>query len=391
VGTELAIVEPAARPWPMSNAEERRPGTSSGRRRILLVIGQLGWGGSERQMTELATRLCRTDEVEVVCTSSAIDPYGPRLEQAGIRVHRPAGDGRLAKLGRLVWLVTTLRRVRCDVVVFFSIRNLVALAATTVLRVPRISTERSYGIWKSRAYVLMDRLLYRRCCLVVCNSEAARAHVVGGAPEVAPRTRVVYNGIELEPLVPSDIADAEVVRFCLVAGLRPWKNHRLLVEAAVRLEARGVPFEVVLVGDGPCRETVEHQIREHGLQDRFVLMGWQQDPLPVIRSCHVNLNVSTFESLSNAVIEGMMTGRASIVTDVGGNPELIRDRVRGLVVPSGDPEALAQAMESLATDPGTAVRLGLEARHWVEEHLAMDRMVEGMSRCIDEALGRLVP
>jgi glycosyltransferase involved in cell wall biosynthesis len=197
---------------------------------------------------------------------------------------------------------------------------------------------------------------------------------------------VVPNGIELRPLVENDLLTSERARFCLVAGFRPWKNHAMLVEACDVLVRKGVELEVVLVGDGPGRAAIEQEILQRGLERHVRFTGWLRDPLPTISGCHVNMNLSTHESSPNAVLEGMMLGRPSIVTDVGGNKELIEHGVNGLVVPSGDVGALVSAMEHLIRNRRLAVDLGLAARDLVAERFSIDAMVLGMDRCIAEVL-----
>lgn len=84
---------------------------------------------------------------------------------------------------------------------------------------------------------------------------------------------------------------------------------------------------------------------------------------------------STAEGLSNAVMEGMAAGLPMVVTRVGGNPELVADGERGLVVPPLRPEALCEAFRKLLADREWGRRMGREARAFVERELSLERLV----------------
>jgi len=93
------------------------------------------------------------------------------------------------------------------------------------------------------------------------------------------------------------------------------------------------------------------------------------------------------EGLSNAVMEGMAAGLPMIVTDAGGNAELVKDGERGYVVAPERPDALAQAMLRTIADPARARRMGEAARRFVEKELTLERMIDGH----DRLYRRLVP
>ena len=93
---------------------------------------------------------------------------------------------------------------------------------------------------------------------------------------------------------------------------------------------------------------------------------------------------SLSEGMSNAVMEAMAAGRPIVATDVGGTPELLRDR--GMLVPPGDPPALAAAIEQLLADPARAAALGQRARAWSRAHLRLDQMVDEHVRIYSDLL-----
>jgi len=349
-------------------------------KRLLFVIGQLGYGGSEKQMVLLAGRLKADYEVEVLCTSTSLEPFGAALLQVGVPVHKPDADGRLA---RLVWLFSRLKVTRCDVLLLYSLRSELALLIAALNRAKIVVNERS-GLPRSVPYRLASHLLFRKCSRIVVNSEATRRSLVSRYPFACGKVVTVFNGIEPSegPGVEPPASGACI--FSLVAGFRPWKGHAFLIDAVEELAKRGLDFSVLLVGDGPTRVEVEGDVARRGLERFVVFTGWQVDPALYLRRAHVNLNLSSHESLPNAVMEGMALGLPSIVTRVGGNPELVEDGVHGKVVDYGNIRQLADAMAFMIHNREIAMEYGHRARERMLTDFSVERMVERTRELIDE-------
>lgn len=350
------------------------------RRRVLFVISQLSYGGSEKQLALLAEGLRDTFDVGVLSLSNLIEPFGENLRAAGIAVRTPSSGHRLL---RMCWAAREVWQDRSDVVVFFAIRNVAALLIGLCTRAKIIYTERSLGVWKSSLYRAIDRVLYLRCSLLVANSQATRSFIEANHPGQKGRVKVVYNGVAVPASRPVSLRGQAETVFCLVAGIRPWKGHAFLVEAVDMLAREGLQFRVILVGDGPEKPRIEEMVRSKGIERFFDFAGWQRDPGAFFDEAHVSLNVSSHESLSNAIMEGMARGCPSIVSRVGGNTELVEDGVDGLVVDYGDAAQLACAMRRLSGDRGLQRRLGERARQKMANGYSVESMIRQMGDMIN--------
>src|SRR5262249_49168284 len=135
-----------------------------------------------------------------------------------------------------------------------------------------------------------------------------------------------------------------VIRIGAVANLRRVKNIDGLVRAAAAV-CRADPrarFEVA--GEGVERPSLEQQIQQAGLADRFRLRGAVPDVPGFLATLDIAVLCSHSESMSNALLEYMAAGRAIITTDVGCNARVIRNGIDGLIVPPGDDSALERAI-----------------------------------------------
>ena len=144
----------------------------------------------------------------------------------------------------------------------------------------------------------------------------------------------------------------------MVANLRPEKNHAELLRALALLSC---PPRVRLVGDGPERASLEELVSDLGLADTVEFAGFVPDAAACFASAQFSLLVSQFEGLPNAVLESMAWG-VPVVGAIPGIAGLIEDDVEGLLVPPGERQALAAAIEAMSTDAALRVRLGAAAR-----------------------------
>ena len=150
---------------------------------------------------------------------------------------------------------------------------------------------------------------------------------------------------------------------------------RLHRQKGVDTLVRAVPLlppdvPVTLAGDGPERAALEKLAARLGVADRVRVTGFlphRQVP-ELLAGAAVAVLPSRYEELGTALVEAMAAGRPVVASAVGGIPELVRDGVDGLLVPPGEPVALATAVRALLADPQLAARLGSHGRDRVAEH-----------------------
>jgi len=151
-------------------------------------------------------------------------------------------------------------------------------------------------------------------------------------------------------------------RVLFVGRLATQKGVRALVEAAALIENPSA--RVLLVGDGPERPALEREARRIGVGDRVRFLGFfAHERLPAAMA-HADLLVlpSVYEELGTVLLEAMWAGLPIVASRTGGIPDVIEDGVNGLLVPPGDPVALARAIDRLFADRALAHRLSAEAR-----------------------------
>jgi glycosyltransferase involved in cell wall biosynthesis len=345
--------------------------------------------GAEVLVFETIRRLGGRIRPVVFCLDR-VGQLGEELERSGVPViafgRQPGLDWRL--FGRLA---REIRERQIDVIhahqytpFFYS-----SVAARLARRRPRvILTEhgRHYPdivSWKRR---LANRLVFNRLAdeiTAVCEFSArALAEKDGFSKD---RIQVIPNGIDLDRYAPvTDRAalrrrlglDVDRTYIIIVARFHPVKDHATLINAFARVAAQHATVDLLLAGDGPLRPDIEAQIHALGLDSRVRLLGVRSDVPDLLKASDVFTLSSVSEAASITLLEAMACGRPAVVTNVGGNPELVRDGVDGLLVARSDVDGFAAAFHRLLTSPALACRMGASGAARVRDHFLLSDTIQ---------------
>jgi glycosyltransferase involved in cell wall biosynthesis len=206
--------------------------------------------------------------------------------------------------------------------------------------------------------------------------------------------RVVYHphGVDFDRFRPlrSDRAGEPGggVKLLSVGRLSQAKGFQHAIAACGLLAERGISFEYRIVGEGPFRDLLEASIREARLEGKVQLLGARdQSELPelygwsdVLLAPSIIGPAGARDGLPNVVVEAMACDVPCVGSDAVGIPEAVRTGETGLLTPPGDPVAIADAIERLASDAALRARMGLQAGHWVRANFSrtacMDRLAQ---------------
>jgi len=224
--------------------------------------------------------------------------------------------------------------------------------------------------------------LHPRIDRVICVADAVRKDMA--RRRLDPDSCVtVYKGHDLAWYAdsPADLAaefgipDGAFVAGT-VANYRPRKGIEVLIEATGHLPP-DAPIHLLLVGAGMDHPQLTRVISRSPARERIHKTGFRTDACALIAACNCAVLPSTKrEGLPKTVIEAMVYGVPPVVTDTGGSAELVVDGASGLVVPPGDPAALAQAVRRLYENPVLARAMGERARRRIDESFNIRQTIE---------------
>jgi glycosyltransferase involved in cell wall biosynthesis len=378
------------------------------------------WGGAEVHTLGLATLLSkRGHNVHIVALGH--DFFGKvngRHSEAPFKVqYVPLNK----PVGQLTWgecrsLVRTLPGGVCilarsgleggslllDLATRQHFRRYIAIEHTAAARPQRTSRRHfngwlpGLGLWWYKSVVL----LHLRCALadlVVCVSQAARRSIIRDFRVPAGKVLTVHNGIDTDKFHPSPdrrLAARQLWKvppdafvFGSVGRLAEGKGVEVAIDAFGRLVARHphLDLRLVLVGDGPDRESLQQSAQALGIGDKVVFAGFSAKPWEAYPGLDCFLLATDSEGLPLALIEAMASGCCPIAMAVGGVPEVISDPKVGWLVPPGDRDRFQQAMDAaVGLDPAQRTALAEAARAQVVDQFDAARQYSAMADLIEE-------
>jgi glycosyltransferase involved in cell wall biosynthesis len=363
-------------------------------RREILALEQLGYQIERYSIRRTAESLDdRADQIEQERTHVVLDDGWAGLGKAmlGLAVTRPRRLWRAAKLATKLgarsdrgllrhfvylaeggWLARRLSRTGCQHVhAHFGTNSATVAMLCHELGGPPFSftVHGPEEFDKPEFLGLRDKIA--RSAFVIAISSFGKSQLFRQADAAAwPKIHVVRCGVDADffdaPRTPVPAAP----RLVCVGRLCEQKGQLLLIEAAARLKRDGVAFELVLVGDGEMRATIEEAARRHQLEDRLRITGWAKGERVrrEIAGARALVLPSFAEGLPVVLMEAFALGRPVISTYVAGIPELVQPGRSGWLVPAGSVDALAAAMrEALTMDPAALDRMAKVGETQVRE------------------------
>jgi len=356
-----------------------------------------GPGGAERMLASLVSALQSAGHENVVILPAAGEGWLAReLSGTGatiehFRLDRPFSP---AFAG---WLSDLLRRHRIELA--HSHEFTMAVYGTWAARkaggIPHLFTMhggRYYAEQLRRRVAL--HLAARGSSAVVSVSHSLARHLAHDLRLSPSRIVTIPNGVRppriqgTQPSLREQLGLGLDDRLTVAVGnLYPVKGHAYLLEALALLATRHPELHVAIAGRGELEETLRERARELRVEHRFHLLGLRPDVGDVLAAADVFALPSLSEGVPLALLEAMLSGRPVVASAVGEVPAVLADGGAGMLVSPGDADALANALDSLLTNPDAARRLGNAARTRALSSYSFDSMLNRYLELYAEALG----
>ena len=324
------------------------------------------------------------------CFGRFDDQLSIDLSSTPVQVYRIGKLYGVRAMREVLRLARYLKNERIDVMHAYNFyANVFAVPAARLAGVPVVLAScRDTGEYWTARQRRVNRLVCRLADGVIVNAEAIKARLIDEG-YATDRITVIHNGIHCPSL--KTAADQKAVRQTLkvpadgpligvVARLARLKGIEYFIHAAKAVLTRLPDAHFLIVGD-TCvdpdyREELKQLTAGLGLQDRLTYTGFRLDIPEILPALTVSVLPSiSGEGLSNSLLESMAAGVPVVATNIGGNPEVVKDGVTGMLVPPKNPEELARAICRMIETQGLADAMGRAGRQRVIDHFSIDSMI----------------
>ena len=362
---------------------------------ILLMVRELGIGGTERQLVETARFLPRERFApEVGC----FRPNGPRraeLESAGIPIlHLPLYSLASKALFPVAsQFIRYLRQRRIQVVHSFDAPlNIFAVPLAKLAGTPAVlSSQRGHRDLTGARNKQLLRITDRLTDAVVVNCNAMRDYLIEEEGVSESKIRLCYNAVDFEHYrrVASSPRWPGQTVIGVVCALRPEKHLGTLIRAFARLSRKDT--KLVIVGSGPEESALRALVGELGIGESCHFEPATSEVAAWLNQIDIFVLPSRTEAFSNSLMEAMACSCCVLATRVGGNPELIDDGTNGILFEVDNVDELARQLNTLLADPVRRQSLGAAAAAKMASQFSYSHAAATMQQIYDSVLQNARP
>lgn len=352
---------------------------------ILYISDSTTWGGSERYLVDVITHFSKLTKTELLFIGPGCAEMEMALANEAVKIHYLPSVSKF-KLYLSLWkfllkyrswlLHTNLTYYDACQSVPISLFFLpfTRCIATIHGLVPKPQLNKIQKIKRK-----LREKLFNRYNLVMSPSGYVAKEIIKNWGVDKYRVKVVYNGVYTVEIKPDPDPREDHINILYLGRLSAEKGLIYLIEALNKLDPK--TYHCYLVGDGPDREEIASLVDKFKLTPNISFEGFHANTSPFLNKADVLVLPSLYENFPLVILEAMSCGIPTVASRVGGIPEQIFDGETGVLVPSKDSSALANALQLLSHDPEAIKRMGAAAKMRFEENFTLKIMIENIAQC----------
>lgn len=348
--------------------------------KILQVMPEFGLAGAEIMCENLCSQIHKTPGFSVIVVSlyNFRSPITDRLKKLGIKIIFL--DKQKGLDFSIIWkLKRIMQEEQIDIVhthlymMQYAIPS--AMLANVKNRVHTIHNIANKEVgWLARKFAL---IFYKFLNVVpVSISPLIRESVSIEYKLPLKKIKMIYNGINLEKCqIKSNYKINKTFNIIHIGRFNPQKNHIMILKALTQFKHLGYKFHVNFIGDGALLNECKKEVSLMGLKDNVSFLGLQENVYPYLNDADCFILPSNYEGMPISLIEAMGTGLPTIVTAVGGIPDMVENEVSSIIIDNSSDE-LVNALIKIYTDEKLRNRLGVHAKSKSRE-FSIENMTAG--------------
>ncbi|NOY84208.1 MAG: glycosyltransferase [Nitrospirae bacterium] len=353
--------------------------------RIAFLVHTYGFGGLENMVTNLVNHLDPSRFESTIISFAPLKPLNGRVDPKRVQVislNKKGGNNPIL----IYKICLLLKKIGADIVQTHNWGTAFeGILGAKLARVPAIIHAERGTIEDKRHNIILQRFLWSFPNQILSVSQAHRQKMTDLVGFPHEQIRAIVNGVDTDLFFPNPEIKKEIRKklglkkdsFCIgtVGSLRPVKNQLLLINACKTILHNFENVEVMIVGEGPLKAQLKQEVKTLGFSEKIHFAGGQTNIPEILNALDVFVLPSLSEGMPNAVLEAMACGIPVIATSVGGVPEVIEDGKNGMLISSGDEEALILSLGEVIQDQEKRLSFGIEAQRRAKTYFSLKNMV----------------
>jgi glycosyltransferase involved in cell wall biosynthesis len=372
--------------------------------KVLFFISSLAGGGAERVMVDILSHIDRSriEPTLVLLYPYDNSPYKEYLpKDVKVVVVERKSDSFFSKIKQVADFIKIVHKEKPRVILsILTHNNIMAVSVGLIFRIKVIVCEhtilgefiKTRGRKKILWFLvsLLVKALYRFADRVIAVSEGVRSNLIEEFNISVHKIQVIYNPVdinritELSSVPPEHPFFKSDVPVLVAVGRLVWQKGFDTLLMAFNLVIQEMDARLIVVGEGPEKESLEKMVQDFSITDKVFLIGFQRNPYQFLSGADVFVLSSNVEGLSMVILEAMACGTPVITTDCRSGPrEILRNGKFGFLVPVGDERALSKGILTLLKDRALRERFSRLGRERTKD-FSVDKIIKQYERIIYE-------
>lgn len=364
--------------------------------KIMHIVTTLNVGGLEILVLNLMRFINRDIFEPYICSLTPNGALESEFSNLGVPVYTVNKKDRV-DISLTTKLIKLFRSKKVNIVHTHNITPFLYSAFGTKFfnKISLIHTVHSNVKQNNKRLLIAEKFLASFAYKIIADCDKVKDFLNNQQGITSKKVVTIYNGIDIRLYdQPIDVrkkheqiglSENDYIITC-VANLIPVKNHKMLIHS-FRQVVDAIPnTKLLLVGSGICQSELENLSKELGIFDKTIFLGRRWDVPEILKITDVFALSSLSEGLPLSVIEASASGIPVVVTDVGGNTEIVQNNVSGFVVNSGDTNGMAECIIRLLKDKEKALLFGNYGKKLVSEKFSIQRMVYNYEKIYLESI-----
>lgn len=332
-------------------------------KRIFIIIGSLGLGGTEKQLLMKIDYLKKRYNFTVIIFYRKGELYNS-FKKLGIKIIDLTAPGKVkiyAYLSAFFKVFNLIKKHKPEIINLYLPHSYIIFGILSYIfsKVKFVMSRRSLNNYQKKIPFIKffeKFILHKKMKFIMANNKAIVNELINHEGVEKKKVKLIYNSVTLRKIKRSNKKE---IRILLLANLIPYKNHSLIIRACN--EIRSLPnFRVDLVGGGHLlyKNQIDKEIKRYNLEKKIHFLGPIHDYIDITNHVDIGVLTSDEEGLSNSILEYMSIGIPVIATNVGGNSEMIDHNKNGFLVKKNDHINFAKYLKILITNRKLRIKFG---------------------------------
>ncbi len=351
-------------------------------KKIFILIGSLGLGGTEKQLFLKIKKLQKKFNFSIILFYKKGELFND-FKNLNVDIV-DITDSKLPIIKYFIFFIKLLGLIRKKnpYIVHFYLPHSYLIGGWTSLFFPKINflmSRRSLNFYQKKFFFINfveKYFLHKKMRMIFANSLAIKDQLVNEEFVEKSKVKLIYNSVEINNKKKKKVK-YNSVSVLFLANLIPYKNHNLIIDAA-RIIPNNLDYKIKVVGQGDesYRSKLIEKVSSYNLLDKFEFSGVVKNPEEFLSQSQIGILCSNEEGLSNSIIEYMNYRLPVIATSVGGNSELVKTNFNGFLIKKGDANDLASKLVLLIRDSNLRSRLGENGYRMIKKKFSSKNILQ---------------